>query len=295
MSFKVLLFKPAATNLPLLFLTLALQSMSSSGQAPPTEAMTSDKSEMMAPDDMMISGKEKMMAPEDIVETADGSQRVWLQSGNKNVRGLYRPETSGTVHGGALLIPNINRKPDTEGLVNSLQNVLPRTHWYTLALDLTSATLNEKEVQQVIASGVNYFHSQGVFNIVLIGKGIGGAYATQYMADLPPPPEGELQSIRALILIDANNHIPGSDINILEKVALVNVPLLDAYTATDLQQKERMQTRTRARYKKTPGDSDYQPIKLMPSVSLQSINERRSTKRIRGWLDKNVAGLMTDN
>ncbi|MEE8056738.1 MAG: DUF3530 family protein [Pseudomonadales bacterium] len=223
----------------------------------------------------------------------DDQGKVWLTVAGQRELAFYLSETSGIAHGGVLLIPDLGHHPNTTGIIDSLRHHLAKQHWHTLALDTADAT--EERTLQMIAAGILSLNQHGVFNIAILGEGVGAALALHYVATLPAidKNQDEFEQIRALIMINARNSIPGSSKNTLKKLTTIRQPILDAYINSDYLQQQQAKIRKTVVGRKT-GDFYYQQIRL-PKVSYyQQGEDNRITQRIRGWLDKNVAGFMVD-
>jgi hypothetical protein len=217
-------------------------------------------------------------------------QKAWLNVDGQTQLAFYLKETSGKAHGGVLLLPDLNQHPAGHGLINNLRHSLANNHWHTLALNIAGA--NQQQTIKTIDAGIAYLNTQGIYNIALLGDGAGAAQALHYASSLPPidPTKSKFNKIRAVLLINANNHLPGSDDDILESFSEIKLPIFDVYSSSDYRQKQRAKARaqTAQREIKTP----YQQARLPQISDFRQNSENRVTKRIRGWLDKNVAGFM---
>lgn len=230
---------------------------------------------------------EMALDPHDLA--AGAQERVWLDIGNGKDLAFYLSEKSGTAHGGVLIVPNKGIHPAVTGTVNSLRHTLAKHHWHTLALDISP--LDAGAIQQDIAAGVAYLNSQGVFNIAILGDGQGAVYALQYVASLPPPEKGQFEQIRALVMLNADNMAEGTTGDPMAVLAHVRLPVLDAWYANDFSE----QQKAKHRRSLTAGTSAlYQQARIPYATVQSSEHENRVTKRIRGWLDKNIAGFMVD-
>lgn len=219
----------------------------------------------------------------------DESQWVWLNSSDGKDLAFYLSEKSGTAHGGVLIIPDKGSHPAVAATINSLRHTLADHHWHTLALNIS--TLDAGHIQKVIAAGVAALNERGVFNIAILGEGQGAAYGLQYIAGLPPAAEGEFQQIRALVMLNADNRAEGLAGQPMAPLALVDMPVLDAWYANDYQQQQRARQR---RSMAAAANALYQQARL-PYITVYSADEdNRITKQIRGWLDSNIAGFMVD-
>lgn len=225
--------------------------------------------------------------PQDLAASAN--ERVWLNTDSGKRLAFYLSEKSGTAHGGVLIIPDRGIHPAVTGTINSLRHTLAKHHWHTLALDISS--LDAEAVPGTIAAGVAQLNAEGVFNIAILGNGQGAVYALQYVAKLPPPEKGKFQQIRALVMLNADNFSGTSDHNPMAALADIKLPVLDAWYANDYNE----QQKARQRREQAAGANNLYQQARIPYVAVQNPGyENRITKRIRGWLDKNIAGFMVD-
>ncbi len=221
------------------------------------------------------------------------NEKAWLPVAGNSELAFYLSEASGKAHGGVILLPKISQHPaNKNSMINTLRIALSENHWHTLALKTGDADV--ETTLAFITAGVNYLNQQGVYNIAILGEGLGAAQSIQYAASISgvKRPPGQFAPIRAVVMVDADNTIANSDGTTLEKLSMIRMPILDAYSNSDYQKQRLADERKRAARKKM--NRGYQQIRLPPSSGVQQDVDNRITKRIRGWLDKNVAGFMVD-
>ena len=215
-------------------------------------------------------------------------EKAWLTvAGNKELA-FYLSETTGRAHGGVLLIPGLGGHPNARGMIRLLRQSLADNHWHTLAVDMTGTT--EETAQQMIIAGIDYLNQQGIFNIAVLGEGMGAAQALHYVSTLSGD---QLQQIRALLMVNADNRISGSANDTLQQLGEIKVPVLDAYTSGDYVLQQRADERKRAARRLM--NKNYQQVRLPQPGGTEQTRYLRLSKRIRGWLDNNAAGFMVDN
>lgn len=279
--------KGAAATIAIAWLTLLFSAPAYTQQeTPPADASTTDPDEASS-----ANAKPAMMAESRLDKTLPAEQKVTLTVDGHSQRAYYLKETSGKAHGGIIIVPELNQHPANSGEINTLRHVLADRHWHTLALNHQSSDL--ASASKLIAAAVNYLNQQGIYNIALLSQGGSAVLAVNYVANLPAPPPGEFQQLRALILLNAKNQvvIAGQPFNSLNLLSEVKLPVLDAYNNSDFQQKQH------ARQRKTIGRQHgkrYQQARLPLSDYSDTSQDNRVTKRIRGWLDTNIAGFMID-
>lgn len=221
------------------------------------------------------------------------SEKIWLPVAGSSELAFYLSEASGKAHGGIVLLPKAGQHPAAkDSTINTFRIALSENHWHTLTLNIGDA--DEEKTLQFITAGINYLNQQGVYNIAILGEGLGAAQSLHYAASITGVQRapGQFAPIRAVVMVDADNTIPGSDANTLEKIGMIYMPILDAYSSGDYQQQRLAAERKKAARKKI--NKGYQQVRLPQASGAQQDVDNRITKRIRGWLDKNVAGFMVD-
>ncbi len=255
-------------------LTTLLYAPLSAGQeaTPPT----------VSPQEQPSPGKESSLD-----KRAADHEKVWLTTGDHKELAFYLSETTGKTYGAVLLVPDLGRHPAAQGMIYSLRHYLADNHWHTLAIKTDGSST--ESTQQLIVAGINHLNQQGVFNIAILGEGAGAMRALQCISTLT---DEQLKQIRALLMLNANNTLPGSKGNILELLGQVKLPVLDAYQSGDYQEQQQASKRKKAARRLQ--NRNYQQVRLPQVSGYQQSQHHNLTKRIRGWLDKNAAGFMVD-
>ncbi|WP_101758198.1 DUF3530 family protein [Oceanicoccus sp. KOV_DT_Chl] len=245
------------------------------------------ESEPAAPATSTATGTEDLLD-----QQVPNHEKIWLNSTGGPQLAFYLNETSGKAYGGVLLIPDTNRHPATAGLLNSLRHSLARNHWHTLAIKVADA--NDEQTQQLITAGISQMNQRGIYNLAILGEGAGAAQALAYVASTPASQLNQNQSnqIRAVLLIDGSNQVPNSDLKVLAQLAEIKIPILDAFLSNNYQEQQQAAKRKQAARRHM--NKLYQQIRLPQVSNFDPKEDNRITKRIRGWLDNNVAGFMVD-
>jgi hypothetical protein len=152
----------------------------------------------------------------------------------------------------------------------------------------------EQHAQQIIAAAIQYFNNDGIFNLVLIGEGISAVHAAHYLANMPAvdKKKGGFDQIRAFAMINARNRIDGSELNLAEELAEIDMPMIDLYFGLDY--RDGREAKARKKVSRGFAKGQYMQLKL-PLIDTNWQNEDDwLTKRIRGWLDRRAAGFEVD-
>ncbi len=224
-------------------------------------------------------------------QSTQADEVATFSSASHDIKAYYLKETSGDANGGVIIVSDIGQPPQISGLNNTLRHVLANHHWHTLALDMSEVT--DDNTSDVINDGIAFLNDKGVFNIAILGIGAGAAQAILSVSKLPEPgPEQQFEQIRALLMINAKNSIPDSDTNILQSMSNIRVPILDTYVMNDYRLQELARERKKTA-RSLPG-RQYQQVRIPLINNANQMQENSLTKRIRGWLDSNIAGFMVD-
>jgi hypothetical protein len=149
-----------------------------------------------------------------------------------------------------------------------------------------------------IEAAISHINDLGIFNIVLLGDGVGAARAGNFLNSLPPPKptkrgEKPIKPIRAMVIINARNTSPRGDINLLGSLFDADMPTLDIYFGTH--QLDNYDSEVRKKYALRNGFKTYQQI-LLPELSHNTmLGENRLSKRVRGFLSKHARGVKVEN
>jgi predicted alpha/beta hydrolase family esterase len=147
------------------------------------------------------------------------------------------------------------------------------------AITLVPVEQYKKKNQQRISAAMEYLRSKGQLNIVIIGHGIGAAWAIDYLAQ-------ENTKGLTLVTIDAmpSQH---NDTQMHQQLVELQIPFLDliqtkkAYVLKNGNARRAIMQRNK--------NKEYQQIITSNMASYRN-NENPTTRRIRGWLKTNAGG-----
>lgn len=167
-----------------------------------------------------------------------------------------------------------------------------------LKRSIAEKTPSDIPVEEIALSRVqetiNFLHSKGQYNIVLMGNGVGAARATCFINQLDNA-SGNKQTrmIRALVLINARNQISGSDRQLPQCLINPEIPVLDVYTGVN--NRDRQEAKQRLKSSRLNNYSVYQQIRLPIVAHNSMLGENRLSRRIRGFLESHARGVKVDN
>ena len=251
-------------------------------------------------------------------------ERIQLASGNGQFLALYRPDTSGTPRGGAIILPPLNAHPNWPGVIHQLRTTLPDFGWASLSLQLPP--LNDAavsigdydrqlpEISKRIESAIRYFNSKGIGNIALIGKGVGACAAAGYLAD-----NGAGTPIQAFVGISMRGFADNTNSWLYSPKSLrkLSLPVLDIYGSLDYRDVIRsVETRGQAARQasldsannarlaafqhsataesaqtRRSGYIAYRQISLAGADGQYNGSEKQLVKRVIGWLKQHAGGI----
>ena len=149
-----------------------------------------------------------------------------------------------------------------------------------------------------IQAALSYLHDRGQFNIVLLGDGVGAARAGYFFTQLPSPKtpkEGQkaIKPIRAVVILNARNHTPIGDLDLLGSLFDPEVPTLDIYFGQD--RRNSMEAELRKQYTQRQQFQVYKQIRLPAMSNVSQQGENRLSRRIRGFLQEHARGVEVKN
>ena len=152
----------------------------------------------------------------------------------------------------------------------------------------------EDIAQARLKQTLNFLQSQGQFNIVVMGSGIGAIRAAHFIQSLPANNGNTNQPlIRALILVNARNRIPESNLSLQHSLNFTEVPVLDLFIGDT--QRHQQEARERLKWARRNNFTQYTQLQLPPMAHNALQGENRLSRRIRGFLEKHARGVKVDN
>jgi hypothetical protein len=149
------------------------------------------------------------------------------------------------------------------------------------AVTVDTVKQHKKQNQQRISAAMEYLRSKGQLNLVIIGYGIGAAWAIDYLAQ-------QNEKGLTLVTIDAmpSQH---NDTQILQQLAERQIPFLDLMQPNkpDVLKKGKARRAMMQRSK----NERYQQV-ITSNVAGYRNNENPTNRRIRGWLKTNAGGKL---
>jgi len=155
-------------------------------------------------------------------------------------------------------------------------------------------TSTQEQATTRIQAAIRYLHEKGQFNIVLMGDGIGAIRASCYLKKLFPTPDSDqLKPIRAMVMLNARNQLPGSKQSLPGCLYDATLPTLDIYFGLD--HRDHPDADERLKYSRRSKFLLYQQIHLPEIAHHTSQGENRLSRRIRGFLEKHAKGVKLEN
>lgn len=224
----------------------------------------------------------------------DGSA-VWLKTGNQQFLSLYLESSGPKNYGAVILLHGIAGHPDWPGVISPLRTGLPESGWSTLSLQMPLLPLDAsvadyvpllKEVPPRITSAIKFFHSKGIYNVVIIGHGLGATMGASFLAS----GSRSASVITAFAGIGMGAHSDYPEFVMANYLAKINIPVFDLYGGRDLNSvmnyvHPRFLASRRAKNKA------YRQRSVSGADHFFTGKSKALIKQIRNWLNKYVAGV----
>ena len=146
-----------------------------------------------------------------------------------------------------------------------------------------------------LETALRFLHDKGQFNIVLLGSDAGALRAQRFIdiitpkIDNPRLKEKVEKPIRALIIVNGRNQLPGDDSQFKQWFTDPEIPILDMYF--DTYQQNIADAKMRKTLAKQKQVTVYQQVKISSLNFENSWEENRLSRRIRGFMDVNASGV----
>ena len=183
--------------------------------------------------------RESEMAEQLKREFAEGDW-VRLQAAGNEFIALQKDSSVLSRRGAVILLHDMGGYPDERGVIHALRTQLPESGWNLLSVQMPIGPVNGlssdyrglvDESAPRIEAAAAYLKREGVLNIVLVGHGLGGAMALNYISN------NALPEIKALVMIGLTLPPQQGRVaseSLIEQIAKVGVPQLDIYGSRDL-------------------------------------------------------------
>ena len=170
-------------------------------------------------------------------------------------------------------LPALANEPTTEANTSEDTPIDPLEHY-------------RKQNQQRIFAAMEYLRSKGQFNLVIIGYGIGAAWAIDYLAKQESAQDDNKGL--TLVTIDA---LPSRHSSMIMNVQLekLKLPFLDLIQPSKGYALKL--GRTRQAIMNRNKNEEYQQI-ITSSMTSYHEDENPTNRRIRGWLKTNAGGTL---
>lgn len=237
--------------------------------------------------------RESRMAEQLKRNLAEG-EWVQLQADGNDFIALQTDSPAVQRRGAVILLHDLGGHPDERDVTHELRTRLPASGWHLLSVQMPVGPANGQpgdyqglvsESVPRIEAAVGHLKQSGFLNIVLVGHGLGGAMALNYMANKPAP------EIRALAVIGVRVP-PPDDVaqqRLLKQFAMIRTPLLDLYGSRDLPV-VRTTAQARLAAGRKGGGSDFRQDEILGADHQFRGSSQLLANRIGKWMVRVVSG-----
>ncbi|RLA03529.1 MAG: DUF3530 domain-containing protein [Gammaproteobacteria bacterium] len=213
---------------------------------------------------------------------------VWIDAQGKKFLTLYTETEQVDSLGAVIILHPMDGHADQQKIINPLRTYLPAHHWATLSVQLPVLGLeaSEREYYQLIddarvriQESLEFLLDKKVKNIVLIGYGLGGMMAIDFVNESPDSDE-----IDALVTISLS--VPESDhkhVQVIDFIGNIKQPFLDIFAEFDLPV-----VTDSARKRRLAGNENllYRQIRMEGEGHLFQHDEGLLVKRVYSWINR---------
>ncbi|TQV71783.1 DUF3530 family protein [Exilibacterium tricleocarpae] len=152
----------------------------------------------------------------------------------------------------------------------------------------------EQQVAERLQAALQFLQEQGIFNVVVLGHGVGAARAAEFYRQSRSPatgtaPDSATTPIRALLFVNARNRIPLTEVELADCFNDPALPVLDIYQDAD--PRNRAEAEQRRRQARRRGLQHFVQLRLPRQSASLDRDHNQLMRRIRGFLAKYAAGM----
>ncbi len=153
----------------------------------------------------------------------------------------------------------------------------------------------EEVVEKRLEAAIAFLHDKGLFNIIMVGSGSGAIRAHRFINQITPKIDNPTlkakfkKPVHALIMINATNQLSDTEEPYTEWFNDPSIPVLDIYL------KDGYSNESDAKMRKILAKQ--KRVETYEQVAISSLNsethwdQNKLSRRIRGFLEKKVAGI----
>ena len=138
-----------------------------------------------------------------------------------------------------------------------------------------------KEVPQRITSAIEFFHSKGVYNIIVLGHGLGATMGAYFLAS----ESGSVSAVNAFVGIGLGTHNQYREFNPSYSIAKIKIPFFDLFGSLDLDSVKNSAS-TRRQVARKIGNTRYRQTNILGADHFFTGLDKQLVNRINSWLKK---------
>lgn len=230
-----------------------------------------------------------------LMKTIKVGEAMMLMNGDRGFLGIYTAATTPRSRGGVILLHDLGAHADWPELISPLRTALPNYGWNTLSLQLPLLSNQPDarefhelftEAQARITAAIAYFGERGIFNIALVGYGVGGAIGLNYLATVPH--DSKVIAFAGLAVYD--HELADDSLLTVRAIADVKIPVLDVAGNLD---SDRVTVSAKAREMLAMKSSNSNYRLWIPSGADHFFSglEAELIRRMRVWLQKQAPSM----
>ncbi len=215
---------------------------------------------------------------------------VWLQTGKQKFFSIYLEAASPKPRGGVIFLHGIAAHPDWPTVISPLRTGLPLSGWATLSIQmpilLNDASAEEyipliNELPQRITSAIEFFHSKDVYNIIVIGHGLGATMGASFLAS----ESRSASAVNAFVGIGLGTQNQYREFNPSYSIAKIEIPFFDLFGSLDLDSVKNS-ANTRRLVASKVKNTRYRQTNILGADHFFTGLDKQLISRVNSWLIK---------
>lgn len=225
-------------------------------------------------------------------------QQLRLKLGDTDFLAIYRDANSPKALGGVIFLHSMAAHPDWQAVISPLRNALTNVGWTTLSLQMPVLVKDAPIEQYVplldeaharITAGIEYLHSKGAYNVVIVGHGLGATMGANFLASDNP----SVSVVKAFIGIGLGVQSQISEFSPAQYIARLRMPVFDLFGSQDLDS-VKTSARTRLLAARRSNNNAYRQTTILGADHFFTGMNNRLINRVKSWLKKYAPSIKLD-
>lgn len=240
---------------------------------------------------------EKSIA-EQLAKSGNNENLKWLKAGTVEFLALYQHANIPKARGGLILLHGMGAHPDWSAVISPLRKKMSEHGWSTLSIQMPALEPNAtpenyipllKETPERITSAIEFLHARGVYNIVVLGHGLGATMGANYLATN----QTSSTVVKAFVAVGLGLHSHIQEFSTAQYIARIRIPMLDIFGSQDLDSIQKS-AKPRLLAARSVGNGAFRQTSILGADHFFNGMDDLLVNRVRSWLNRYAPSVKID-